>query len=116
MLDDVLAALADPTRRAILRRLTQGDARVTDLARPFSISLKSISKHITTLERAQLVRRRRNGREFIISLDPRPLDLLMEWAEEQRALWQARLTTIDALLQAEDYADASRRQKPGRAR
>ncbi len=116
MLDDVLAALADPTRRAILRRLTKGDARVTDLARPFSISLKSVSKHITTLERAQLVRRRRNGREYIISFDPRPLDLLLEWAEEQRALWQARLTAIDGLLQAEERAAVLKRKKPGRSR
>jgi DNA-binding transcriptional ArsR family regulator len=116
MLDDVLAALADPTRRAILRRLTQGEVRVTDLARPFPISLKSVSKHITTLERANLVRRRRSGREYLISLDPRPLDLLLEWAEEQLALWQARLSAIDALLQAEDRAAPRQRKRPGRSR
>jgi DNA-binding transcriptional ArsR family regulator len=117
MLDDVLAALADPTRRAILRRLTKGDARVSDLAQPFSISLNSVSKHITTLERAQLVRRRRSGREYIISFDPRPLDLLLDWAEEQRALWQARLAALDALLQAEDRtAAASKRKRSRRSR
>ena len=114
MLDDVLAALADPTRRAILHRLTQGEARVSDLARPFSISLNSVSKHIATLERAHLVRRRRNGREYIISLDPRPLDLLLDWAEEQRALWQARFAALDALLQAEDHAAAASKRKQSR--
>src|SRR5215470_15806059 len=101
MLDDVLTALADPTRRAILRRLSKGDARVTDLARPFPISLNAVSKHITTLERADLVRRRRSGREYIISLNPRPLDILLEWAEEERALWQARLAALKALLETE---------------
>jgi len=116
MLDDVLAALADPTRRAILHRLTKGDARVTDLARPFAISLKSVSKHISTLERAHLVRRRRNGREYIISLDPEPLDLLLQWAEQQRALWQARLAAMDALVQAQKQAPASKRTRPGRSR
>ncbi len=102
MLDDVLAALADPTRRAILHRLTKGEARVTELARPFSISLNSVSRHIAMLERAHLVQRRRSGREHIISFDPRPLDLLVEWAEKQRALWIDRLGALDALLQNED--------------
>jgi DNA-binding transcriptional ArsR family regulator len=116
MLDEVLAALADPTRRAILHRLTNGDARVSDLARPFSVSLASISKHIATLERAHLVRRRRSGREYIISFDPRPLDLLLEWAEEQRALWQAWIDSIDTLLQDEDREAALKRKKSGRSR
>jgi len=116
MLDDVLAALADPTRRAILHRLAKGDARVSDLARPFSVSLNSVSKHIATLERAHLVQRRRSGREYIISFDPRPLDVLLEWVEEQRALWQARLTALDALLQTEERAAALKRKRSGRSR
>jgi DNA-binding transcriptional ArsR family regulator len=102
MLDDVLAALADPTRRAILHRLTKGEARITELARPFSISLNSVSKHIAMLERAHLVQRRRSGREHFISFDPRPLDLLVEWAEKERALWIDRFGVLDALLQTED--------------
>jgi DNA-binding transcriptional ArsR family regulator len=113
MLDDVLVALADPTRRAILHRLTKGDARVTELARPFAISLNSVSKHIAMLERAHLVQRRRSGREHIISFDPRPLDLLVEWAGQQRALWLDRLGALDELLQHEDRAAAA---KPKRAR
>ena len=104
MLDDVMTALADPTRRAILRRLSNGDARVSDLARPYPMSLNAVSKHIITLERANLVRRRRSGREYIISLNPRPLDLLLKWAEEERALWQARLDSLETLLEAQDRA------------
>ena len=115
MLDDIFAALADPTRRAILHRLANGEARVTDLAHPFSISLNSVSKHIATLERAHLVRRRRNGREFIISFNPRPLDLMLEWTEQQRALWETRLTALDALLQAEDRAAPPKRKRAGRS-
>ena len=73
-LDTTLAALADPTRRAILQRLSLGEARVTELARPFAMSLNSVSKHIRMLERARLVRRRRAGREHLLSFDPGPLD------------------------------------------
>ena len=101
-LDHTLAALADPTRRAILRRLAAGDARVTDLARPFDISLNSVSKHIRILERARLVRRRRSGREHVLSFDPRPLDEAARWIERQRAFWGDRLQALDALLEAED--------------
>jgi|SRR5271154_3468567 len=103
-LDQTLLALADPTRRAILQRLSEGEARVTELARPFSISLNSVSKHIRLLERAQLVRRRRAGREHILSYNPRPLDSAAAWVETHRAVWAARLAALDALLQAEDRA------------
>ncbi len=105
-LDLTLTALADPTRRAILRRLSRGEARVTDLAQPFAISLNSVSKHIRMLERADLVRRRRVGREHVLSLDLRPLDAVTAWIESERALWTARLAALDALLQAEDAARA----------
>jgi DNA-binding transcriptional ArsR family regulator len=80
-LDQALTALADPTRRAILQRLAQGEARVTDVARPFAISLDSVSKHIRILERADLVRRRRAGREHLLSLNPAPLDHAAAWIE-----------------------------------
>jgi DNA-binding transcriptional ArsR family regulator len=73
-LDHTLMALADPTRRAILQRLTRGDARVTELAKPFSMSLNSVSKHIRVLERARLVRRQRVGREHVLSFNRKPLD------------------------------------------
>ena len=98
MLDETLQALADPTRRAILARLTEGEARVTELAKPFAISLNSVSKHIRMLERAELVRRRREGREHILTLNPGPLDEAAEWIEGQRNLWKFRLGTLDEIL------------------
>src|ERR1700742_1914644 len=93
-LDDALSALADPTRRAILGRLAQGEARVTELAAPFPISLNSVSKHIRMLERAALVRRRIEGREHILSLNPAPLDEAAAWIEAQRNLWAWRLDRL----------------------
>jgi DNA-binding transcriptional ArsR family regulator len=86
-LDYTLMALADPTRRAILRRLTAGPARVTDVARPFRTSLNTVSKHIRILERAALVRRRIAGREHHLSLNRQPLDQVAAWIEETRAFW-----------------------------
>lgn len=103
-LDDTLLALADPTRRAILQRLSRGEARVTELARPFDISLNAVSKHIRMLERARLVRRRRVGREHLLSLDPRPLRDATAWMAEQTAAWTARLQALDDLLREQDDA------------
>ena len=97
-LDQTLTALADPTRRAILQRLSAGEARVTELARPFAISLNSVSKHIRMLERADLVRRRRAGREHLLSLNPEPLDEAAAWIDAQRAFWNARLDALEREL------------------
>lgn len=99
--DDTLIALADPTRRAILGRLAAGEARVTDLAAPFPMSLNSVSKHIRMLERADLVRRRRQGREHLLSLNPAPLDAAARWIEAQRTLWTWRLAELDDILTEE---------------
>lgn len=115
-LDDTLTALADPTRRAILRRLAEGEARVTELARPFRMSLNAVSKHIRMLERARLVRRRRAGREHLLSIDPRPLDEVATWIAAQRAYWTARLDVLDAVLRAEDRAGSATPQQKGRSR
>lgn len=106
-LDHTLLALADPTRRAILRRLSGGEARVTELAQPFAMSLNAVSKHIRMLERAGLVRRRRVGREHFLSFQPRPLDEAAAWIESQRAMWTARLDALEGLLRAEDRAAAN---------
>lgn len=100
-LDATLAALADPTRRALLERLARGDTRVTELARPFALSLNAVSKHLQALERAGLVRRRRAGREHILALDPRPLAAATAWIERQRTPWSARLDVFEALVAAE---------------
>jgi DNA-binding transcriptional ArsR family regulator len=97
-LDETLMALADPTRRSILSRLSRGAARVTAVAAPFAISLNSVSKHIVVLERAGLVRRRRDGREHILSFDPAPLERAARWLGSQRALWAARLDELDRAL------------------
>ncbi|MCD6075713.1 MAG: arsR [Rhodospirillales bacterium] len=110
-LDHTLAALADPTRRAILQQLSRGEARVTDLAEPFAISLNSVSKHIRMLERADLVRRRRAGREHILSINPQPLDAAAAWIAEQKTFWTARLDTLEGLLRAEDAAAVKKDQK-----
>jgi len=115
-LDHTLTALADPTRRAILQRLSHGEARVTELADPFAMSLNGVSKHIRMLERADLVRRRRAGRDHFLSLNPQPLDAAAAWIVDQRALWTARLDTLEALLRAEDAASTSRSRKPKQAR
>ena len=110
-LDRTLMALSDPTRRAILQRLSHGEARVTELAEPFSMSLNAVSKHILVLERAGLVRRRRSGREHRLSFNPEPLEAPASWMERQRAFWSARLDVLDAALRAEDRAAAKIRKK-----
>lgn len=101
-LDRTLVALADPTRRALLAKLASGEARVTDLAKPFSLSLNSVSKHLKSLERAGLVKRRRVGREHWLALRPAPLDDLSRWIDDKRALWSFRLNRLETLLQ-EDH-------------
>ena len=115
-LDRTLVALADPTRRAILHRLATGSARVTEVAAPFDISLNSVSKHIRILERAQLVRRRRHGREHILSFDAAPLNEAAEWIARQRAFWNTRLDALEAALRAEDRVTADAARGARRAR
>lgn len=119
-LDDTLVALADDTRRSILKRLAEGDARVTEVAAPFDISLNSVSKHIRILERAGLVRRRVAGRDHFLSLDPKPLDSASAWMQQQRAAWTRSLDKLEAALRAEDAIAAakktSRNPKPPRSK
>lgn len=106
-LDRTLAALAHPTRRAILHRLMQGEARVTDLAAPFDLSLNAVSRHIRTLEEADLVRRRRVWREHLVSYNAAPLDEAAQWMERQRAMWGRSLDALERSLREEDQAAAS---------
>ncbi len=102
-LDRTFAALADPTRRAILSRLALGEANVSELAEPFSISLPAISKHLRVLEEAGLLERRKEGRTHHCQLRPEPLGEAAEWIEEARRFWDDRL---DALAQFLDQANA----------
>lgn len=113
-LDQTLLALADPTRRAILQRLSKGEARVTELAQPFDMSLNAVSKHIRILERADLVRRRTAGREHFLSFNRQQLDEVANWIETQRAAWNARLDALEALLKEEDRAARAARKKQQR--
>ena len=110
-LDHTLVALADPTRRAILQRLAEGEARVTELARPFAMSLNSVSKHIRVLERAQLVRRRRAGREHLMSFNPQPLDEAAAWIEAQRTFWTARLDALERELRQPEAQQETRSRR-----
>ena len=112
-LDQTLMALADPTRRAILQRLAEGEARVTEIARPFAISLNSVSKHIRMLERARLVRRRRAGREHLLSVDPAPLDAAAAWIESQRRFWTVRLDALERELSLPDTTPAEEQSDHG---
>ena len=110
-LDDTLVALADDTRRRILRQLASGEARVTELAEPFDISLNSVSKHIRILERAGLVRRRVVGRDHYLALDAEPFDKLTQWMLRTREFWNSRLDRLEAALRAEDAIDAAKRRR-----
>src|SRR5258705_4752387 len=96
-----IAPGAEP-RRSILKRLASGDARVTEVAAPFGISLNSVSKHIRLLERAGLVRRRVAGRDHFLSLEPGPFDELTQWMLKTREFWSSRLDALDAALRADD--------------
>ena len=100
-LDYTLIALADSTRREILRRLARSESRVTDLAAPFEISLNSVSKHIKLIERAKLIERRKVGREHILRFCPEPLLRVQKWVAEQQAFWRASLEAIDEIFKVE---------------
>lgn len=99
-LDAVFAAVADPTRRAILERLSAGEARVTDVASDFTISLNSTSKHIKMLERAGLVQRSVVGREHLLSLNAAPMAEAAEWMQHYRRFWEQRLAALESFIKA----------------
>src|SRR5215471_10450366 len=94
----VFAALADPTRRAIIARLAEGDATVTELAEPFSISLPAISRHLKVLERAGLISRSRSGQWRSSRLETAPLKEATDWMERYRVFWDASFDRLEAHL------------------
>jgi len=98
LLDVTFAALADPTRRAILARLAAGQATVTELAAPFKMSQPAISKHLKVLERAGLVSRGRDAQRRPCRLEARPLKAATDWLEHYRGYWQESYQRLDALL------------------
>jgi len=98
LLDRTFAALADPTRRAIVARLADGEATVSELAAPFDISLPAVSKHLKVLERAGLITRGRRAQWRPCRLEPEPLKDASDWLEEYRQRWEERLDRLDEYL------------------
>lgn len=107
-LDRTLAALADPTRRAILARLAEGEAKVTDIAKPYDISLNAVSKHLRVLERAGLLRREVRGREHVLFYDGGPLAEVGTWLERHRRFWSRSLDRLEDHLEGETAPDRQR--------
>jgi DNA-binding transcriptional ArsR family regulator len=103
-LDRTFAALADPSRRAILHHLRDGERRVTDLARPLPFSLNTVSKHVRTLERAGLVHRHVRGRDHFIALTPEPMHHAVQWLAQYRAFWTPRLDALERILREQPAA------------
>ena len=103
-LDRVFRALADPTRRAVLHRLSGGTAPVSELAKPFDMALPSFLQHLDVLEKSGLVRSRKTGRVRTYRISPAPLRAAEGWMTTQRALWERRLDQLDRYLHELDRA------------
>ena len=104
-LSTTFAALADPTRRAILARLAQGDATVGELAKPFAMTLPGVSKHLKVLQHAGLVVQGRDAQWRPCHLDPTSLREVSTWVERYRVLWEGRLDRMEALLRELDQQE-----------
>jgi DNA-binding transcriptional ArsR family regulator len=107
-LDRVFQALADPTRRAMVERLSGGAASVSELARPFAMSLPAVVQHVQVLEAAGLVSTQKVGRVRVCSVAPDSLRGAEAWMQERRSVWEARLDRLDALLAADDDGERTR--------
>jgi DNA-binding transcriptional ArsR family regulator len=112
-LDATFAALADPTRRAILARLATAERTVGELARPFDVSLPAISRHLRVLERAGLLRQERDGRIRRCQLSVRPLRDANRWIDRYRRHWEERFQRLDALLEELQAGEKKSRRKKG---
>ena len=111
-LSAIFAALADPTRRAILARLAEGDATVSELAQPFPISLPAVSRHLKVLERAGLISRSRSGQWRSSSLEVDRLREVLDWVEPYRRLWDDRLDRLEAHLKQQAAAPSPPASSP----
>src|SRR5438034_4537339 len=98
LLDRTFGALADPTRRRILAQLAKRDGCVTDLARPHAMSLAAVSKHLIVLEKAGLVKRRRQGRVHSLALEARPMQEAQAWLDRYRQFWEGNLDQFEKYL------------------
>jgi DNA-binding transcriptional ArsR family regulator len=110
-LDATFAALADPTRRAILARLASGDASVNELAEPFEMTQPAISKHLKVLERAGLISRSRDAQRRPRRLEPKPFAEATDWLEKYRRLWAANFRRLDALLDQMKFDELKAKEK-----
>ncbi len=99
-LDRTFSALSDPTRRAILARLADGEAQVTELAEPFGMSLPAVSKHLKVLEKANLIMRHKDGRVHRFTVNPKPMDSAKSWIEFHQRFWEQQLDSLAGYLQA----------------
>ncbi|HSL10396.1 MAG TPA: metalloregulator ArsR/SmtB family transcription factor [Actinomycetota bacterium] len=115
-LDAVFAALADPTRRAILVRLTRGEATVNELVRPFTISQPAISRHLKVLEHAGLISRTRRATARLSKLEPEPLKEALTWLASYREFWEESFERLDDLLEALQRHDGAERSEPDEGR
>ena len=97
-LSSTFAALADPTRRAIVARLATRECSVTELAEPFEMSMPAVSKHLRVLEKAGLIARRREAQRRPCRLEPGPLKDVADWAERYRSIWEQRFDRLEAYL------------------
>ena len=113
-LSTTFAALADPTRRAILARLASGECSVTELAEPFDMSMPAVSKHLRVLERAGLIARGRQAQWRPCRIEAAPLKDVAEWAERYRHIWEGRLNRLDDYLQQLQAATAGQRRNKTR--
>ncbi len=98
LLDRTFGALADPTRRRLIAQLAKGEERVTDLARRHAMSLAAVSKHLIVLEKAGLVRRRRQGRVHSLTLEAKPMQEAREWIDRYRKFWEGNLDQFEKYL------------------
>lgn len=115
VLDRTFAALADPTRRALLGRLEGEDSvSVSELARPFSMSLPAVMKHLDVLNDAGLIEKRKEGRTVSCSLNAEPMKEAMEWLEHYKRFWAGNLDRLAAMLEAEDATERTSKTKQGR--
>jgi DNA-binding transcriptional ArsR family regulator len=115
-LTTIFTALSDPTRRAILERLALGEASVLELAEPFAMSQQAVSKHLAYLERAELIRKRREGRQHFCALEARSLDQVTSWVEKTRAFWNESFDRLECLAREihkrEKQVEARPRARP----
>jgi DNA-binding transcriptional ArsR family regulator len=115
-LSATFAALADPTRRAILARLASGEASVTELAKPFEMSMPAVSKHLKVLERAGLIARGREAQWRPCRLEAGPLKNVSDWVEDYRVIWEQRLDRLDEYLRELKNKEKKHGRKKKRSR